>query len=1141
MVEPFAAVLNSFRPGRATVAASPSSLARAFNGYTNHTRPSLVVNFFTPSPRSVKGKEKAANSFDGSYPGSVLQCQQWSFCVSRHSVNCPARHQLRMLDELSSTRAPRRKTNRLPNLRRKPFPKCFITDIGGQRRHTSQDSQASQSDTETPTPAEIPTEAAKEEAMIRLRWYAHKESDHFPDLEDAWNAYTIASNRDTLSCMKADDLYAFLEKLITSVERLAKGGLSSDEMDDWAYRIRTILDLPTLEVESISHRCLVVRSLALGGDVEEATSIIQMDPELRDKLVVYEAIISSISRYSDPLRLFKFLSESWSVIGPPLTWAPKPTDRSQRADITRSLYETVVKALCAVDQPALLLVESKTWEKFHRQHIVNFVIKVLCKSQPETALIVLNEAQRQGINTPATVQLHLVRQLALKDIFDPAIKLFDLFPYDPSNSFYLMVGLQLYSRLGDVTSAERYFQELQDGHRVAAFHQALLLHSYAKAQKHEDLRAAFDRIFPYGPEGKRLNGPTQFHYAAAVEGCSKDDDTDGILEWLEDMEVAGLKPTLSIYAKLLSCFVGRGDVVSAANVLEQMRDDGVMPDARCYTIVISLMARRQDHKWAEALYHRAISEGVVPDAIMMTSVMNAYVEAGEWQGVIDFFGRLTKNRQRRPGFTIDIFNTLLKAYVLIGAPFGLVAKLFLKLEGQESIRANPHTYALLAQSACDAGDLDAASDIYHECSRMVEEQGASEKLINVYILTIIMAGYLRKQDKEHAKAVYDEMIAKNLQPNAVTFGTIIRAYATEQTRESIELAEQFVQNLNIGSSEKKEWKIKSFGRRSWKDSIFLPLLAAYTKRGEVEDAERLYREIGDDTSPIAALTLLLDVYRRVSDTDAVLRVWSELYRLGLEHVHTGDIFKFNDTHSPPGTQITRVLGRPLSILIDALSTAGRHREVLEAWKDYEQQGLHFDSLSWNGLGVAFIRAGDLERAFGVIEDIIIPMRRQAEQLLVGLSRSDRTSLPLPDPSEPPLHIQAYRRRTVRIATARLLQYPEFEDDSINTKRYEQPLQDLQRIVPTFEIWRPHINLLRNMLLSVSTLESGRLVRPTTTTSPDYRPSDPEEGPQARQLLDRLFANYPNAIQLLLQFQMREQRRLGRNRYDRLYRWGSGST
>lgn len=88
MVEPFAAVLNSLRPGRATVAASPSSLARASNGYTNHTRPSLVVNFFTPSPRSVKGKEKVANSFDGSYPGSVLQCQQWSFFVSRHSVYC---------------------------------------------------------------------------------------------------------------------------------------------------------------------------------------------------------------------------------------------------------------------------------------------------------------------------------------------------------------------------------------------------------------------------------------------------------------------------------------------------------------------------------------------------------------------------------------------------------------------------------------------------------------------------------------------------------------------------------------------------------------------------------------------------------------------------------------------------------------------------------------------------------------------------------------------------------------------------------------------------------------------------------------------------------------------------------------------
>jgi pentatricopeptide repeat-containing protein PET309 len=82
MVEPLAyGVLNTVLPRHvALVQSTTSSLRSVLNGTR---RPSLAANFFTPTPRSDKGKEKVVDLLSVE---DVLGCHPWAAPYSKQEV-----------------------------------------------------------------------------------------------------------------------------------------------------------------------------------------------------------------------------------------------------------------------------------------------------------------------------------------------------------------------------------------------------------------------------------------------------------------------------------------------------------------------------------------------------------------------------------------------------------------------------------------------------------------------------------------------------------------------------------------------------------------------------------------------------------------------------------------------------------------------------------------------------------------------------------------------------------------------------------------------------------------------------------------------------------------------------------------------
>jgi len=975
------------------------------------------------------------------------------------------------------------------------------------------------------------------------------EADAF-DADAAWHTYeALGGARDSL---KPKEILLFVERMATYAERLYERTDALYDLHAWGRRIQPLLDNVGSQITPLSdldhqQRCLQIRVMALAGDTEKATSAAsELQSSLDHEntigvLLAYESIVRSIWRHHDASRVLDFLSLQWQSLGSHLI---RRSARGHIGGVARQshrLRQTVHDILETIAEPAIALAERRHWSEDRRIWTGELLIEVLCvKLLPEDGLAVLEEMERQFLTVPFGLKLTLVRALVRADAFVLANSLFRSLPNKTNKTsnfkYYTSTGLYLFAHQGDVARVQEKWDQLEENGWVSSADVAMLLQVYAVHGNTDEVVRVFNELFAAPSSDITMSyTPTRIHYTIVIFAYAQRGDFDGMNVWLEKMSQAGITPDEYVYSVVLKSFAMRGEVDSLAGVLDQMRSAGVQLSVVPYTTAITLLAHRKDPVAAEALFKRALEEGVVPDRRLVTSLMNAHVEAGSWQGVIRAFDYLKSSPARHMRLSIQVYNTLLKAYVLIGAPFHIVSNLFSKLE-DASVRPDSYTFALLIQSACDAGRMDVASEIFQEMDKLAKHW-ESNLHINIYVLTILMAGFLRKGDKVRAKSVYDEMRSRNIQPTSVTFGAILKAYGNENTEECLQIAEDFLGTLM--GSEQRPWAKPTGGRSLALEHIYRPLMNVYARHERPEDVERHFQGMLDagGEATLGILTALLFAYCRTGKIAAVLQVWPQIFQLGLRYSRTSSLFRSqNKTHDQddqsdlPTERQANILCVPLSIYMDALSAAGMHLEIATVWKKVKMHGFAFDSHNWNHLAIALVRAGEPERAFEVLDKVILPYQKRSQHILTERNQQPENPLTFetsdegetdPEPAfEGPSHHRERRTAAVKIATARS-KIGKLASDESHEDDFAHPLHILNQISPSWSIWRPHgvtLSLLGRVLAS---LESGIPVQPVRPDQERQLVDQAEEWEQRRikvnlaaDILGRIHTNFPHAVRVV---------------------------
>jgi pentatricopeptide repeat-containing protein PET309 len=1007
----------------------------------------------------------------------------------------------------------------------------------GQRRHASQSSDVA-------APPSSSTRGRLDAALQKFSAAVNTQMRSF-DIQAAWDAYDGVKACKDAPPLAVADLLSFAEKVMARAEREYTSNTSLQTLHQWGHRLQGLLeDLEPQIVHqpdlAFQRQCMMARATALVGDLQEATKLasdlfvsatglLQRDASVK----TFENILLSARRHFDATQALEVLFAEWGTLGY-LLMSDSPGDAAARRTI-----HSIVKD---ISQPARLLASRNDWDPGKRLRLANLLLAALCEFDlPHDAYAVLLEMRSQGLAESTRLQLALLRALVRADAFELANTLFSTLAVT-HNKHYLQAALYLFTHQGHVAKAVEYFTQIEQHGLVTAASIALLLQVHAMHGKIQETISLFHKFFPTGdPDVKAPIPPNVIHFTTVIHAHAVRGDLDGMNHWLETLLKAGLTPDTYVYTVILKAFAKRGDIDSVGTVIDQMHAAGHPPKAATYTVVLSLLARRKDPVAAEAIYKRAMREGVTPDRRMISAMMNAHVEAGTWRGVIRVFDFLKSNPNRHLKLSIEVYNTLLKAYVLIGAPFKLVSNIFHKL-GSVHVRPDARTYALLIQSACDAGLMWVASEIFMEMERL-STQWKTNIHMNVYVLTIIMSGFLRKGQRLRAKAVFDDMRQRGIEPTMITYGSIVRAYANKGSQESIKIAEAFIKTLIENESKEQPWVNPTGGRRHAMEHVFSPLMSAYARQQKPEDVERSYQLLLDNGGEptIGILTTLLDGRRRTGDIDAVLQIWHQIYDEALRYSRIDPIFGGDGHVDNPGThRQSSLLCVPLSIYADALSAAGMHQEISTIWRTLQVQGFAFDSHNWNHLAVALVRAGQPERAFEILEKVLLPYRRQS--VFVQEKRDENPETPLSfdqqagntPASSDPLHSGVRREAAARLAY-RKLRSDTLGLDDVENEDFAHPLHILHQISPAWNIWVPHSIVVRLLIMVLRHLESGMLVRPVQAGGNSFAPErDPESRRAMMQtaegMLKRIHDNFPQAVAIV-----RERERRIRVRGHKVWR------
>ncbi|KAG5648842.1 hypothetical protein DXG03_000191 [Asterophora parasitica] len=1066
--------------------------------------------------------------------------------------HAPAADQSRfmMMDELSHvhTRPPRCYKSHPPiNRRTLSGPFVIPSVYGGQRRHASHASEgAAQALVDFPhhNPDRRPDWARKEfERVTRLPRSDFK-------LDHAWNIYQDAKEH-----LPPSSIVAFADKFISSAEMNYKLDTNDTQLQEWGRRGIEILDAMPSFTRTIDQwrLCLLARSLALCNDLENARATLHAADKvpLLDTLkagipYAYKMIIHSLARYRGNTHAIKFIGQEFRQL-----------NNHFRFHNSDPYYQDVQRACLSLKRAAFQVVtevvdftpflQREDWDKKRREAMGSFFIDALCFSQmPSEAQDVVLAMQKLGVHVALDDRLLIIRLLAERtSSLRLAAQMYAAIPAGDHTLPYLQAGLHVHARQGNTELAGQYFNDIAATCLPSPDDITALIRAHALAKDTQRASDVFNEHFPLDSFGKRQNSPSHSQYAAVIYAYSLKGDKAGMVNWLEDLASADLVPNVHIFTLVLNAVAHTGDFESAMSVLAQMRDAGIKPNVVAYTIIITLLAQRRDVYGAEALFKRAMKDGIVPDSRMINALMNAHAQAGSWRGVIRAYDYVAASQKN--SLSLDVHNTLMKAYVLSGAPFSTVHKFFTRLESAKE-KPDAYTYSLLMQSACDEGLMNIASDIYYDLEQLALENPHRNLDINVYILTILMAGFLRHGDKIRAKAVYDVMREKGIQPTPVTFSILLQAYGNERSAESLQVAEQFVQSLVAVPESERAWQKPNYAPVTALQSLYAPLVSAYTKMDKPEDAQRLLQELVDagEEPSLGMLTAFLDLHRRNFDIDAVLDLWPKVYRMGMEVSKSAWLTEVPETHNTRNIR-GNVLCIPLSIYIDALSAAGYHDEIATVWKDFRAQGFSFDSHNWNHLVVALVRAGQPERAFEVIERVIIPFQELSANadkprdlipfspLLFDVNPVGDDNLIEVTPGDPPM--QSRQRILMhKIAKSRTQRLDNWEAEEHNDDSVYH-LHILQQISPSWATWRPHRASLTILLTALNHLNAGILIQPCMPDGHDVAANaDVDERRECRDILNRIYANYPKTVKALFDFESQERERLGSD-YDKEYIWG----
>lgn len=467
--------------------------------------------------------------------------------------------------------------------------------------------------------------------------------------------------------------------------------------------------------------------------------------------------------------------------------------------------------------------------------------------------------------------------------------------------------------------------------------------------------------------------------AHAVAGTVSDAEL-----WWDHLQAHFGPPRCEDFNAMIHLYSRRADLQSCQTLMDDMAHHNVGPNAITYTTMLGLYASSGNYRAAASMVNRMRDANLAFDAITIGSILNVAIEAGKWSGVKEIYEALDPATRSNPA----VARTMLKAMMLLGAPFGIVKRLFQETF-PDSKDASSRAWSILIQSACDAGLLREAQAAMEEM--LTKAMNHSQP--NSYVFSILVAAHLRRGDLGSARQIFARMDELGVNMTSVSYSLMLKMLLKDGSIDK-ESVHRFARELLVT----QPWRpVNNGGRGRDSENVLTPVILDAASNRDTARVEGYTRDLADrgELPSLSMSTILMDTYRKAGQVDKMQMVWNHIHGLAL------------DIRESQGTSAaSNLLCIPLSIYLDGMTTACRHHKVFDAWQSLAAEGFGFDAQNWNHLAVAYVRSGQPEQAFEIVEDILLaradevatrrsPSVRRAVATTLGQIGRSATDLPAP--------------------------------------------------------------------------------------------------------------------------------------------------
>ncbi|KAF9928927.1 hypothetical protein BGZ67_006648 [Mortierella alpina] len=324
--------------------------------------------------------------------------------------------------------------------------------------------------------------------------------------------------------------------------------------------------------------------------------------------------------------------------------------------------------------------------------------------------------------------------------------------------------LSLFATRGDAEGAEDFWNEMVNVHKVVPNTHAYgsLMHVYCTA---EDMLSA-QTVYREMIQSSIM--PNEIIFGTLLNAYARRGDLTQMLSIYDAMRAEGLKPNSYIYSNLLFGLVKDGDMAAARRLYENMEEDGYSNSVLAQTILMKGYLDQGDVKESQEVYKNMLRSGMIPNFMTYATLLQAHAKRGEKREGRAFLDKIMKSR----------------GLVVAGGGDEV-------MDGEEMTRLGI-TQSHDRADATSPEIMEQESLNSHFREGHLSATGTERKPLRtaarpmpLKAFTPLLDAYAKESNILAAKGMFDEIKARGLEPNTITYTMLMDGYRRAGDVESV--------------------------------------------------------------------------------------------------------------------------------------------------------------------------------------------------------------------------------------------------------------------------------------------------------------------------------------------------------------------